>query len=149
MSHSACYSTSQNALVAWGNALSSRSQEGMNPISRSVLHNSYLVCLVQARVWEMQFVMEIVTTGEQHRALIQRRLIFIWPLEGVLKIPCWMCRAEILVGELPQPLRMAVLHNSASAEVRCRLKSPICSETATNKSAHFSNKIWWEHHSGV
>lgn len=45
MFHSACYSTSQNASVAWGNALSSRSREGMNPISRSMLHNSYLVSL--------------------------------------------------------------------------------------------------------
>lgn len=80
MSHSACYSTGENALVAWGNAFSSRSQEGMNPICRSVLHNSYLVCLTcaeQAGVWEMQFVVEIVGTGEQHRALIQGRLIFI------------------------------------------------------------------------
>lgn len=71
---------------------------------------------------------------------------YLTTLRG-LKIPRWMCRAEILIGELPQPLRMAVLHNSASTEVRCRLKSPISSETAANESAHFSNKIWWEHHS--
>lgn len=83
MSHSACYSTSQNVSVAWGNALSSRSREGMNPISRSMLHNSYLVSLGGAEpagIWELQFAMEIVATGEQRMALIQQQLVFIWPV---------------------------------------------------------------------
>lgn len=34
-----------------------------------------------------------------------------------------MCGAEVLVGTLTQPLRMAVLHKSALTEVRCRVKS--------------------------
>lgn len=109
-----------------------------------LLHNSYLGA-EQAGVWEMQIAMEIIATGAQHRASIQQWLIFSWPFYEVLKIPCWMCGAEILIRELTQPLRMSVPHNSGSSEVRYKLKFSISPETAT----HSSNKIWWEHSSGV
>lgn len=39
-----------------------------------------------------------------------------------------MCGAEVLVGTLTQPLRMAVFHKSALTEVRSRVKSSISSE---------------------
>lgn len=46
-----------------------------------------------------------------------------------------MCGAEILVGTLTQPLRMAVLHKSALTEVRHRLK-PLISLEVTLTSLH-------------
>lgn len=54
-----------------------------------------------------------------------------------------MCRAEVLVGELTQPLRMAALHNSASAEVRCN-SSPQSSQKLPLRSLHTSQTKFGE-----
>lgn len=51
-----------------------------------------------------------------------------------------MCRAKVLVGTLTQPLRMAVLHKSASSEVRHRLKSLISLEVLLMSLHTFSKQ---------